>query len=180
MSPCVCKILRYRDAGIKVYLTDNLNFNLVANIFIVYLTPYISPLWARCVSGWRSVFALCFRKKSYTTTRCACGWFRASHRWCSDRIGCSPSTTCLDRQPARMRCTSAASSRWWSPGSTAAMPPSSVTDKLGQGRRTHSVGGTCVSCPEPTEKQCWRTDGSNIFKENKDDCKLFMVELIVG
>lgn len=100
--------------------------------------------WTRCVSGWRCVSAPSFQGRSSTTTKCVCGRSRALHKWCSAQTAFSPSTTPLDQRRPRMRCMSPAYSRWWRPWLAAITPPSSATDKQGQGRHTHWRGETWV------------------------------------
>lgn len=100
--------------------------------------------WTRCVSGWRCVSAPSFQGRSSTTTKCVCGRSRALHKWCSAQTAFSPSTTPLDQRRPRMRCMSPAYSPWWRPWLAAITPPSSATDKQGQGRHTHWRGETWV------------------------------------
>lgn len=100
--------------------------------------------WTRCVSGWRCVSAPSFQGRSSTTIKCVCGRYRALHRWCSAQTAFSPSTTPLDQRRPRMRCMSPAYSPWWRPWLAAITPPSSATDKQGQGRHTHWRGETWV------------------------------------
>lgn len=93
--------------------------------------------WPRCASGWRFVSVPCSLKRSFTTTKCVFGWFPILRRFCSARTASSPSTTRSDQRPARVRCTSPASSLWWSPWSTDTTRPSSVTARRALARHTH-------------------------------------------